>query len=307
MNIKKNNNQEVIIAKKDEGKTIFAYLKKNLPIAFVHKLFRKNGFRLNNLRIKDEKTILQTGDKIKFFLNLEKKPEPQIPNSAQKFSAQTNYKLNILFENQDFAVINKDPGIAMQAWTDVVYEDTLEYKLKNYFQTKNEKIFLVHRLDKDTSGCLIIAKTEPVQADFEKMLREGQIKKEYLTLVKGHFQNKKGAVKIKLPGRQNNLVSALTFYELDKYFPQENLSLIKAKIKTGRKHQIRLHFAKIGHPVVLDKKYGDFKFNKYFSKKYHLYRQFLHAYHLAFEYKNTQIDLKSPLTYDLEKTLKSLH
>src|SRR3989339_304521 len=210
---------------------------------------------------------------------------------------------DILYDCENFAVINKNAGIAVQQWTNVPYEKSLECKLKNYFHQKNEKVFLVHRLDKDTSGCLIIAKNLSAKEIFEKMFREGDVKKEYLTLVKGIVKNKKGTIKIPLQGRGNSLVNALTFYEVKKTFSKENISLVKVKIKTGRKHQIRQHFAKMHHPVVMDKIYGDFKFNKNFEKTYKLHRQFLHAQNISFDFKDKKYNFTAPLPIDIGKII----
>ncbi len=287
--------KEVFIPKNDAGKALFTYLKRQFPLGFVRKLFRKNGLKINGKKEKQE-YILKESDKLVFYIKFDE----DLSRKSLK-----NRGFELLYENENFAIINKVPGFSVQQWTDIKYEDSLEYKLKEYFKKKNENVFLVHRLDKDTSGALLLVKKEALVPEFEKMFKESKIKKIYTTLVKGVIKKKKGTVKIPIPGRQGFLVNALTFYEVVKVFEQK-YSLVKIKLKTGRKHQIRLHMSKIGHPVVMDKKYGDFNFNKTFRQKYKLERQFLHASSLSFEWNATPYDFEVPLSKDLLKVLEML-
>lgn len=298
--------KELIIKKEENGKSLFAYLKKLYPVTFVYKIFRKNGVRVNSEKgYKD--TVLKTNDKVMLYIYPEDENKQMTPKT-KPHAEKSKYKeeIEVLFDHKDFAIINKRTGVAVQEWTSVPYKETLEYFAKEFFKKTNEQVFLVHRLDRDTSGCIIIAKNEEAQQKFVKMLKISDINKEYLTLVKGILKKPKGAINIPLEGRKNDIVHAMTFYEVSKTFPKSGVSLVKAKIKTGRMHQIRKHFAKRGYPVVMDNMYGDFKFNKEFQKKTGLKRQFLHAAKIAFEYNGEKIKVESKLPLDLEKTIELL-
>ena len=125
----------------------------------------------------------------------------------------------------------------------------------------------MHRLDKDTSGVLLIAKDESTAAELEAIFAEDKdAEKEYLCLVAGRLQDNQGRIDFALPGREGAPVRALTRFKVLERFSQT--TLVRVNIETGRMHQIRLHFAELGYPVVLDDQHGDFNFNKQFRKKY---------------------------------------
>jgi 23S rRNA pseudouridine955/2504/2580 synthase len=163
----------------------------------------------------------------------------------------------------------------------------------------------VHRLDKDTSGILLIAKDELTAEELEAIFAEGRdVEKEYLCLVAGRLQDNQGKIDLALPGREDAPVRALTRFKVLERFSQT--SLTRVNIETGRLHQIRLHFAALGYPVVLDDQHGDFNFNKQFSKKYGLKRQFLHASRLEIKHGGTKRVWSAPTPTDLQKVIEAL-
>jgi len=178
--------------------------------------------------------------------------------------------------------------------------------LKAFCTPKGITPLLVHRLDTNTSGCLIVAKNEAAKVRFEEMFKQGEVEKKYLVLVAGIPSEPRGKITASLPGRDGQLVHALTLYEIQETFPRIGASLVKAQIKTGRMHQIRLHFSKVHHPVLMDTLHGNFEMNKRFKKDFGLKRQFLHASEVAFEWKGTRYHFFAPLSADLEKTLQQL-
>lgn len=187
-------------------------------------------------------------------------------------------KLNIIYEDKEILVINK-PAKLLTVGTEKEKERTLYHEVREYIRKKNQKIFIVHRLDKDTSGIVLFAKNEQLklllQRDWNKY------KREYIAVVEGHLKNKKDTIKVYL--KENSIhyvyvadsgVGAITNYEVLK--ENSSSSLVKIDIKTGRKNQIRASFAYLGNPIMGDKKYE--------SKKNSLGRLGLHASKLVIKH-----------------------
>ncbi|MGE3278978.1 MAG: RluA family pseudouridine synthase [Candidatus Altimarinota bacterium] len=289
--------KETVIGPDEHGMTVLSYLKKRFPVALIHKIFRKNGLRVNGLRAKEE-MVLKRGDRLTFYLDLQtKKPSSSVP---------LRRGFDILHESNDFIVLNKHPGISVHEGKTVSRQQSLRGQLLQHYKSQDFTPLLVHRLDTNTSGCMIVAKNEAAKTRFEDMFKKGEIQKEYLVLVSGMLHEKKGRIQIPLPGRDGHLVSALTLYEVQQAFPKAGVSLVRAQIKTGRMHQIRLHFTKIQHPVVMDTLHGDFEVNKRFKKMFGLKRQFLHAAQLSFEWEGKTSHFEAPLSEDLDEVLKQL-
>lgn len=204
-----------------------------------------------------------------------------------------NEKLNIIFEDKYIIVISK-PHNLLTIGTDKEKERTLYRKVSDYVkkQHKSNKIFIVHRLDKDTSGIIVFAKTEEIkrklQKNWDKTIRN------YVALVEGRV-SKSGTIKNWLKetktlltyssNKPNDGDLAITHYK--PIISNKEYSLIKINILTGRKNQIRVHMKDIGHPIVGDKKYG--------SKKNPIRRMCLHANYIEFihPFTNNKIELTS--------------
>jgi len=226
----------------------------------------------------------------------------------------------IIYEDDDLIVIDKPAGILVhpvfsfanlprrQAGATADESETLiEFLLKKYPQAK-----LVHRLDKDTSGIMVIAKNEKAYEFLKAQFQSREIKKKYLALVCGILKDKKGIIaksiskSRKRGGSQTTapigkMREAITRYEVIKEFP--NYSLLETTPETGRTHQIRVHLASIGHPIAGDEKY---KFKRQ-EKINGLNRQFLHAKYLKFKLPNGAIkEFTSDLPNELSKILENL-
>jgi 23S rRNA pseudouridine1911/1915/1917 synthase len=169
--------------------------------------------------------------------------------------------------------------------------------------------FPIHRLDRDTSGILLLAKTEEYKTEFQKLFANREIEKRYKALVWGKVEPETGEINIPLGrGAKDRLRvvakeggrESRTVYKVEKYFPSSKMSLVDVDLKTGRTHQIRVHFSAIGHPVVGDKKYS--------IRKTELERQFLHAYSINFThpFTNKKSSLHSDLPNDLSTYLSQL-
>lgn len=167
----------------------------------------------------------------------------------------------------------------------------------------------VHRLDRDTSGILLLAEDVKTKEAMQKLFHDRLIEKKYTALVWGKVEPKTGEIKIPLGRGAKDRLKVVpsatgreshTLYEVTKYFPESDMSLLSIGLKTGRTHQIRVHMKAIGHPVVGDMKYS--------NKKTELSRQFLHATSISFKHPVTgkEIGLSSDLSPDLADFLATL-
>jgi len=229
--------------------------------------------------------------------------------------------LDIIFEDEDMIVLNKPAGLLS-----IPDRFGKEASLNSLLIEKFGNIFTVHRLDQQTSGLIIFAKTAEAHKELSEIFEGRTIVKKYLGLVNGRPQQtgvieefmmehpiKKGQMIIHAKGKESK-----TSYEVVKYFKQ--YAWVSFQIYTGRTHQIRLHAKHIGHPIVSDDLYGDgeklklssikkknFKLAKVEEEERPLMgRQALHAASVLFEYKGKELHLEAPLPKDLTATLKQL-
>jgi len=225
--------------------------------------------------------------------------------------------LKIVFENQDIIIINKPAGLTVHP-TRPEQDNTLVNQLLDYYpeiKDVGEDVLrpgIIHRLDKDTSGLMVIAKNNKSFEYLKDLFKNREITKKYLALVHGKVKDKKGTItkSISLSKKDHLKRSALldekskpawTEYQVKKYF--NNYTLLEVTPKTGRTHQIRIHLTSIGHPITGDKQY---KFKRQINPK-NLNRQFLHASYLKFKLPNGKIaEFKSKLPQDLEEVLESI-
>lgn len=285
--------REYIVPSLPKAVSLHSFLSEKFPRGFVRKVFDKKGVRVNGERGKEE-TILKGKEVLTFYIPLE--------TGVKKM---THCPVDIIYEDTTILILNKKAGIAVHEGKNTPLQKSLIGKLQTWYADKNITPYLVHRLDKDTSGCLLVVKQENQVPLFEKMFETGTIQKEYVALVKGIIQKEKGDITSPLPGRDGYLVRAETSYIVQERFPKVPATLVRVIIHTGRMHQIRLHFASIGYPIIMDNEHGDFSFNKQFRKTYHLQRQFLHAEKISFMYQQKQQLFTAPWTSDLIKTVNS--
>lgn len=246
-------------------------------------------------------------------------------------------ELEILWEDEDLLVLNKKAGITVNR-AQSEKSETVQDLLMKYFRIADlgigDRAGIVHRLDKETSGCLLVAKNEAVYSSMTKQFQERSVEKTYQALVHGKLE---GDVMTNLPlgrhpkkrqqfavlpfGRESETKFALeqvlrfkegTFRKLAGQFPKKRekflenhafyYSLVSAKPKTGRTHQIRLHSKYLGHPVVSDPAYAGklYDFDKFFCP-----RLFLHASSITFSHPATRerVTFRSPLPGDLSEVL----
>jgi 23S rRNA pseudouridine955/2504/2580 synthase len=291
-------NQELVVPATETDKKLQTFLKSRFPIGYVRKLFRKNGLRVNGNRSKPD-DLVRAGDRIRLYIPFEKtiRHRDTPPLAPPKFS--------VIYEDPRLLVINKPAGIAVHEGKRVLKRHSVIGALESRYREPGVTPHLVHRLDKDTSGVLLIAKDELTGAELEAIFAEGRdVEKEYLCLVAGRLQDNQGRIDLPLPGREGVPVRALTRFKVLDRFSQTTLA--RVSIETGRMHQIRLHFAAIGYPVVLDDQHGDFAFNKQFNKKFRLKRQFLHASRLEIKHGGKRRVWSAPTPPDLQKVIEAL-
>ena len=279
------------ITKYEANQSVLKYVKKylnNATLNFIEKLFRKKNIKINNHWV-DKKYFLKENDILKIFIS-----DEQINKfNVKRNIVPINFSSKIIFEDENILILNKKKGI-------LVHEDknekkiTLSNEVLNYFNHKkllmgeNFKPAPCHRLDRNTSGLVIFAKNIETLQIMEKIFKSRNINKYYLALVCGEI-TKDGEINKPLRKDENsgnvfidqkNGKTAITKYRILKKF--HNYSLLEVKLVTGRTHHIRVHMASINHPVVGDRKYGNFKINQIFKKKFKYHSQFLHAYKIKF-------------------------
>jgi 23S rRNA pseudouridine955/2504/2580 synthase len=288
--------QEIVAPAGEPAKKLENFLKKRFPIGYVRRLFRKSGVRVNGRRSSAE-TMVRPGDRIQLYI-------PVAESNAAAKRPAPDVELQIVFEDKDLLIINKPAGLAVHEGKDILKPESILGILEAKYRRDHIVPRLVHRLDKDTSGLLIIAKSDKAAEELETLFAKGKVGKEYLCLVAGRLQENSGRIEFPLPGREGKAVRATTRFKVEKRFSET--TLVRVQIDTGRMHQIRLHFSKLGYPVVIDERHGDFEFNKRFRKQYGLRRQFLHARTLSLEFRGQQHTWSAPLPEDLKRTLAAL-
>lgn len=288
---------EIIVPRDEKPKKLENFLKKRFPIGYVRKLFRRHAVRLNGRRCLPT-DLAGPGDRLELFVPFEQRRD------GARGKGRPAAELDILFEDESLLVVRKPAGIAVHEGKEVARRESLLGALEAAYRPKGVAPRLVHRLDRETSGVLVVAKSEQSADELERRFEEGEVEKEYLALVVGALRPREGRIDAPLPGRDGKPARALTLYRVEKEFA--DTSLVRVRTETGRMHQVRLHFARLGHPLVLDSRHGDFAFNRRFKKTHGLKRLFLHAASIGLRHKGKKRQWSAPLPDDLARALESL-
>lgn len=281
---------------------------KGVPKSRIYRLLRKGEVRVNKGRIKPEYR-LKFGDQVRIppVRVSESKPASPGGQSVQKLAEA------VLYEDERLLVLNKPAGMAVHGGSGLSYG---VIEALRALRPAAPYLELVHRLDRGTSGCLLIAKRRSELRMLHELLRTGEVDKRYLLLAQGDWSQGpyrvNAALKKNLMRGGERMVrvdedgkTALTHFRfLDSY---GDASLMEAELKTGRTHQIRVHAAYAGHPLAGDDKYGDTDFNRRI-RSLGLKRLFLHAHTVAFEdnERHRNIHVSAPLSADLRKLIQQL-
>ena len=307
------NVQFLTISDDEAGQRIDNYLLnklKGLPKSLIYRIVRKGEVRINKGRIKPEYK-LQAGDILRIPpVRISKKEQPQISNKLNKVNQLEN---QIIFEDDYLLAINKPSGIAVHGGSGLSFG---VIEALRALRPEARFLELVHRLDRDTSGILLIAKKRSVLRHLHEQLRIKTIQKDYLALVRGQWQSHCKVVQG--PLLKNELSSGERIVRVSEQGkPSETrfsieeryiaATLIKASPITGRTHQIRVHTQYAGHPIALDDKYGDAEFDRQ-MRELGLDRLFLHAFSLCFEHPKTgeTLRLNAPLDGKMKNILQKL-
>jgi 23S rRNA pseudouridine955/2504/2580 synthase len=308
--IKKPKVQWVEITEENSGQRIDNFLitkLKGVPKTRIYRIIRKGEVRVNKGRI-NNKYRLEQGDMVRI-------PPVRVAEreSMVELLPTLKYSLEqeIIYEDDVLIVLNKPSGFAVHGGTGIssgVIEGLRVLRPDSRF------LELAHRLDKDTSGCLLVAKKRSALKVLHDLFRGDGVKKTYLALLVGQWERKKQQVTVPLlkntgkSGERFVKVSKAgkfaetSFRRLNKY---KDFTLVEASPKTGRTHQIRVHAAWLGHPIVGDNRYGVDEINRELKKKGYK-RLFLHAEQLQFKHPVTgdMISFKAPLPQELDALLK---
>lgn len=296
------------IADEDAGQRLDNFLikiLKGVPKSHIQRIIRAGEVRVNKKRAQAT-TRLQDGDIVRI------PPVRVAERSQQTLQAAPAKEFDIVHEDEWLLVINKPSGVAVHGGSGVNFG-----VIEQLRQARPEARYLelVHRLDKDTSGLLMIAKKRSCLVKLHELLRDHHPYKSYIALGVGAWPDKVRHVKLplfKYTGAQGEKMVrvaedgqfAHTVFEVLKPFTLPNAlqaaTLVRAVLKTGRTHQIRVHLASAGHPIAGDAKYGDFEQNKALAKA-GLKRMFLHAWQLQFTHpaSTEAVALQADLPLDL--------
>ncbi|GHT90627.1 ribosomal large subunit pseudouridine synthase C [Alphaproteobacteria bacterium] len=276
---------EHIVTESEDGvraDRVVKSLGEGVSYVFLQKIFRTNKVKVNGKKVSGSDR-LHTGDVLKIFADLGSVAEEAVTldlesNHSKKLLAQ--FESMIIFENKDIIAINKPPKLAVQSGTNVSI--CIDDFLKIYQAHRKCECRLVHRLDKDTSGVLLIAKNQIIARKLTELFRENKIKKTYIAVVDcsaGNFIKKEGIIDDSITNDQGSELSATTHYRLMKICG--GYSLLELKPATGRKHQLRIHCAEVLKAPIL----GDKKYNQDIKHK----EMFLHAHKVFVKELNLEI------------------
>lgn len=304
--------QFVTITEEEAGQRIDNYLLrvcKGVPKSHIYRILRSGEVRVNKGRI-DQLYRLEQGDLVRI-------PPIRIAEKTSN-AAVPGAEFKIVHEDNHLLVIDKPAGVAVHGGSGVSYGVIEQLRAA---RPEAKFLELVHRLDRETSGLLLLAKKRSALTNLHDQMREGLTDKRYLTAVSGNWVNKRQHVKLPLhkyttPDGERRVVvqaggmeSHTVFSLLRKW---EEFALLEAELKTGRTHQIRVHLASSGFPILGDEKYGDFALNKQLQKATEtrgaLRRMFLHAYKITFTHPDSgaKMTLQAPLPAECDRFLVSL-
>jgi 23S rRNA pseudouridine955/2504/2580 synthase len=290
----------LVVGEESEAQRIDNFLLRELrgvPKSHVYRVLRSGEVRVNSGRVKPDYR-LQVGDRVRI---------PPVRVSDKKPPPPRPLDLPVAFEDASLLVIDKPTGVAVHGGSGVSF-GVIESLRAARPQAKF--LELAHRLDRDTSGLLILCKKRSALVELHRMLREGEVRKIYLAVVKGLLEKNTLELRESLHKyvtasgerrvsvKQDGL-SALT--RIRKLRNSTDFSLLEVELMTGRTHQIRVHLAHAGYPIVGDDKYGDFALNRQLKQ-----RLLLHAAKLAFRHpvSGETVKLESPLPAEMKAFLE---
>ncbi|WP_319557425.1 RluA family pseudouridine synthase [Thiomicrorhabdus sp.] len=304
----------VTVTEEDAGQRLDNFLLRLLrraPKSLVYRIVRKGEVRVNKGRAQVSQR-LQTGDVVRIPpVSLPESEEP----SMDKVPADQLRLIEscILYEDKDLMVVNKPSGVAVHGGSGLNWG---LIEVLRQLRPLAKRMELVHRIDRDTSGCLLIAKKASVLKALHAQIRADQLDKRYLAIVLGSWPKK--VAKVDLPLKKHHLPDggwhvtvdqsgkeAVSFFKVEQHL--QGCDLVSVKLKTGRTHQIRVHALAQGCPLLGDDKYGDREENKHY-RKLGMKRLALHAQFLGFTHPVTEekMLIEAPLWSDFKRIITEL-
>jgi len=294
---------ERVIGDDQAGQRLDKFLRRLLPQvpqSHIYKLLRLRRVRVNGVRAHED-TLLQPGDQV--VVRGDEEKLLSAPTEAPTF----RQKLAVLYEDEHLMAVDKPAGLAIHPGTGIEGPTVVELARAHVgpVPAGTFEASPAHRLDRETSGVVLVAKTRQAMIKLTEMFTAGTVHKRYLALAKGRLPEDRGVIEIPLPEHEQTarsraqrgvkLQEAITHWE--RLSEGEAVSFLACRIETGRTHQIRRHLAAIGHPIAGDRRHGDFGLNRVLRREAGLRRMFLHA---------EQISLQHPLRREVLKVSVAL-
>jgi 23S rRNA pseudouridine955/2504/2580 synthase len=275
---------------------------KGVPKSHVYRVLRSGEVRVNSGRVKPEYR-LKIGDRVRV---------PPVRTADRKEAPLKPLALPIVHEDAALLVVDKPSGVAVHGGSGVSYGVIESLRAE---RPEAKMLELAHRLDRDTSGLLIVAKKRSALVELHRMLRDGEVEKVYVAAVKGEpakatfeireslhkYVNAKGERRVSVKADGMDAVTKVRVLA-----GANGIGLVELRLLTGRTHQIRVHLAHTEHPVLGDDKYGDFEFNRALARQ-GVKRLFLHARRLAFMHptEGRKLRIESTLPADMRRFVES--
>jgi len=331
--------QIIKIEENDANQRLDKFLKKlfiNATRALIYKFNRKWKIKVKQVwddwfKKRDNEFKLTRWDEVKLFLTDKDIKELSEERKEERISLDNKFnKKDIVFEDSDLFIINKSSWVNVHPWDFKSKEVSIIQQVQDYLWKKlNSLTFkpsLVHRIDRDTSGLLIIAKKKDILSKLvEDFKNHKKIRKTYLAICFGKLPQKSWTITKKLLRIENaqnrNKVeisekgqTAISHYKLVEEFVvktknwNQNISVVEVQIETGRMHQIRVHLASIKCPIIWDKTYWNKSLNHYFEREFNIKRQMLHAYKIEFfhYWRKKNMQLQARIKKDMQDFLEKI-
>ncbi len=274
---------------------------KGVPKSHVYRILRSGEVRVNSGRVKQDYRLVD-GDRVRVPPIRVAAPEARPPAKS--------LALPVVFEDDALIVIDKPSGIAVHGGSGISFGVIESLRAE---RPRAKFLELAHRLDRDTSGLLVVGKKRSALVELHRMLRDGEVRKDYVLIAKGRWKG--GARKVeaslhkfvtaegerRVSVREDGQRAVTLFKPLE---IGDSATLLEARLMTGRTHQIRVHAAHIGHPILGDDKYGDFDLNRALAKQ-GVKRLFLHARKLSLAHPLTgqALEFEAPLPAEMQRFL----
>jgi 23S rRNA pseudouridine955/2504/2580 synthase len=285
---------------------------KGVPKSHIYRILRSGEVRVNRLRVKPDVRLV-LGDELRI-----PPIRTGVPGAGTRKPPPLSASIPILYEDDALIAVDKPAGLAVHGGSGVAFGLIEQMRAA---RPTAKFLELVHRLDRDTSGVLLVAKKRAALVALHAALREGRVDKRYQILVKGQWRDAKREVTLPLTkfltstGERRVRVEEVGGQAAKTVFYRRRvwtdidppLSLLEAELHTGRTHQIRVHLTHLGFALAGDEKYGDFAWNKALSKQ-GLKRMFLHARRLAFTHplEEREVEIEAALPLELSRYLDAL-